>query len=259
MAVTPDYAEVLTAAGLTDYDAVMTTRAGESLTKPGLGDRERIRLELLAKSGEAQTFYLKRYGTNDPASAEWDAVRAVHAAGVPTMQPVAMGTGPSGGFIIVTAVPGDALSRCMDDLLARHGDAPIIGSGLAGQLGRLAGSLHAAGLVHRDLYTDHIFAHPTDGRIDLYLIDLARVFHPQWRRWRWRVKDLAALKYSLGRRWTTAHWATLVDVYETTLGSPLPWWAVYVINYRVRRVHGHFVRRIARRLQQADHEREGDL
>jgi len=256
MTVNDGYAELLAAAGLTDYDAVMTARKGELLTKPGLGDRERIRLELAASSGAPATFYLKRYGSNDPARIEWEAVRAVVAAGVPTMRPVAMGAGPAGGFIIVTAVPGDALSRCLEGLRRRYGDDPIVGSHLAYQLGRLAGALHAAGLVHRDLYADHIFVADRDDRIELYLIDLARVFRPSWRRWRWRIKDLAALKFSLGREWTNAHWARLVFTYESTVGSRLPWWAALVINRRVRRLHGHLVRRTGRGVRGAGEVQE---
>jgi hypothetical protein len=67
--------------------------------------------------------------------------------------------------------------------------------------------------VHRDLYASHIFADRRGGRTDLYLIDLARVFRPRWRLRRWRVKDLAQLKYSMPQTWTAACWDEFLGQY----------------------------------------------
>lgn len=231
MTVIPEFEPVLAEVGLTDYAAVMATRQGESLIKPGLGDRERIRLEAAGR-----ILYLKRYASNAPARTEWDALQAVQAAGVPTMQPVAMGAGEAGGFIIVTAVPGDALSRRMDELLTCRGSDPVVHEGLAAQLGQLAAKLHAAGLAHRDLYTAHVFVDEVDGRLDLYLIDLARVFTPLRWKWRWWLKDLAQLKFSLPPAWRRQHWSDIQQAYETARRTSLPWWAGCVIAVRVWRM-----------------------
>jgi heptose I phosphotransferase len=65
------------------------------------------------------------------------------------------------------------------------------------QLADLVRRLHGAGLFHRDLYLAHIFIGPdVDGPPQLFLIDLQRVVAPRWRRWRWMIKDLAALNFS---------------------------------------------------------------
>jgi tRNA A-37 threonylcarbamoyl transferase component Bud32 len=56
----------------------------------------------------------------------------------------------------------------------------------------LARRLHACGLVHRDLYLNHLFV--AKGGDELTLIDLARV--QRTRKRRRRVKDLAALVMS---------------------------------------------------------------
>ena len=63
---------------------------------------------------------------------------------------------------------------------------------------------HGTGLVHRDLYLCHVFMQAGDGEPMFRLIDLARMFRPQFRVLRWRVKDLAALNYSTPAGVTTA-------------------------------------------------------
>lgn len=244
----PHFLPLLEQARLADYASVMACRRGESLVKHGLEGRERIRLRLPSSDGSPVELYLKRYVSNGPASAEWSALTAVRAAGVATMEPIAMGEGPAGGFVMVTAVPGDALSRCMGNLLERFGSSPEAMAELAGGLGDLAGKLHAAGLVHRDFYTAHVFCDivredPRD-RFDLYLIDLARVFRPRWRLWRWRVKDLAGLKQSLDPAWVQRHWPAVIAVYEKQLGRRLPAWAPWLIDFRVWMGHRKTQRRL---------------
>ena len=230
------YLPLLTEAHLADYQSVMTARQGTSLIKPGLGRRERIRLELSAPDGTAQTMFLKRYAQSAAAEQEWRAVSAVRAAGVATMEPVGMGTGPAGGFVMVTAVPGEALSRCMGDLLARHGRDEAAMTALAEGLGRLIGTLHAAGLAHRDFYTAHVVCRRRRDGFDLYLIDLARVFRPRWRKWRWWAKDLAQLKFSLPPEWAGRYWPVVRSTYEGRRGDALPRTVPPVIERRVRRL-----------------------
>ena len=65
------------------------------------------------------------------------------------------------------------------------------------QTADLVRRLHGAGFCHRDLYLSHIFLSVgADGVERLCLIDLQRVFKPRVLRWRWQLKDLAALYYS---------------------------------------------------------------
>ncbi|NLF30109.1 MAG: hypothetical protein GX591_04380 [Planctomycetes bacterium] len=244
--IEPAYAQTLGAAGLTTYEAFMTTTMGEPLVKPGLQEQGRQRRRLTLGD---ETFYLKRYTSSSSlpgARLEVLAVRSVRDAGVPTMSLAATGLGPQGGFNLVTEVPGDALSRRFDELVGRFGGGPAAGGELARRLGGLAGKLHRAGLVHRDLYASHIFVDVRGGELDLYLIDLARVFRPRRRCWRWRLKDLAALKYSLPADWAARHWPAVRDAYEDTLGRRLPFWAAVVIAIRTRQTARHDRRRLGR-------------
>jgi heptose I phosphotransferase len=57
--------------------------------------------------------------------------------------------------------------------------------------------LHGAGFNHRDWYLCHIFVRQeVDGSWQLRVLDLQRVDRRRWLRYRWIVKDLAALNYS---------------------------------------------------------------
>jgi tRNA A-37 threonylcarbamoyl transferase component Bud32 len=145
-----------------------------------------------------------------PAEVEARNIEAVRRAGVATMECLAWNAGPQGSYIITTCVPGEALERCGQEFWERMTRGEGEGSPLARSLAGLVRRLHAAGYAHRDLYTAHVFADEHAGRLDLYLIDLARVFRPRWRRFRWRVKDLAQLHYSLPAEWKRKWWDALL-------------------------------------------------
>jgi len=221
-------------AGLDSVDGAFAYGGGEDLVKPGLGTRRRTRIELTGSDGSPRTLYLKRYGPErpgdrwrrlrtygrcSPASVEFDSIRAAQACGVSTMDAVAMGheMGCCGlfaqrSYLVVTSVPGDALERCGQEFFAAHrsdGGAEQLTSELARQVA----ALHAGGLVHRDLYAAHMFLHESADGIELNMIDLARIFAPRWRMFRWRVKDLAQLKYSMPADWVDACWEAFLDAY----------------------------------------------
>lgn len=232
----PDWADALARAGLTGYEAVMTFAAGETLDKPGLGRRQRTRIELEDDTGRMSTAYLKRYATNEPARDEWRALKAVRDAGVPTMAPLAFGEGPAGGFVLVSAVPGDALSRRILPIIAAHGRDDDAMRSLAESLGELVGCLHAAGLVHRDLYADHVFVDESVRPLTFTLIDLARVFAPARRLGRWRVKDLSQLIGSLPGPWLDIWQPVLQSAYERRLGRRIGIMTAMVLSIRTRGV-----------------------
>lgn len=224
--------------GLGDLEGVFAYQDGQDLVKQGLGHRRRTRLSVSDAQGKPHVLYLKRYEPEpmrwrlrrwwtyglsaSPASIEAANVQTARQAGVPTMQVVAHGppdrwAGDGRSYIIVTAVPGEALSRCASDFLARAGEQAQ--SQLTDKLATLVGRLHKAGLVHRDFYAAHVFLDQTNGRMDLYLIDLARCFRPSSiRRFRWRVKDLAQLKYSLPEGFVQRHWLSLIRQYMQLVG-----------------------------------------
>jgi heptose I phosphotransferase len=64
----------------------------------------------------------------------------------------------------------------------------------------VAARFHRSGYNHRDLYCCHFFIKETaTGVFQVNLIDLQRVEHRRYLRWRWLVKDLAQLAYSAPR------------------------------------------------------------
>jgi tRNA A-37 threonylcarbamoyl transferase component Bud32 len=220
-------------AGLCSVEGAFGYAGGEDLSKPNLGIRRRTRLTLTDSAGNVRELYLKRYGRPglgarlpaclrrggrwSSACAEFDAICAARAAGVPTMEAVAFGQECPwcGGrsYLVVSAVPGDALERVGEAFFAAcAGDREKLALFTA-KLAQLVRALHAAGLVHRDLYASHVFLHERGGDFDLYLIDLARVFSPRWRRFRWRVKDLSQLHYSMPAKWVRQCWTDFLRQY----------------------------------------------
>ena len=148
--------------------------------------------------------------------AEATNIDAVAQAGVQTMDALSVGQDAAGrSYIVVTAVPGEALERCGEHFMSTRSEADI--DALTRKLAQLARTLHAAGLVHRDFYACHVFCHEDAGRLELYLIDLARMFRPRWRCFRWYVKDLAQLKFSMPAAWVEQCWG---DFQRAYLGEP---------------------------------------
>ena len=234
----PDAAlrDAIAQAGLDTLDGAFAYRDGDDLHKPNLGTRRRTRVVLRNAAGREWVLFLKRYGPEpfrrrlwkwmfsfgsikNAAHVEFDAITQTRAAGVPTMEALVFGqdgwyAGGRGGrsFLLVSAVPGEALERQLDTLAGPQADATLAEK-LAPSLADLVQTFHRAGLVHRDLYASHIFLARKGESFDLHLIDLARVFRPKWRTFRWRVKDLAALHFSLPQEWRTRHWKNFLDHY----------------------------------------------
>ena len=223
----PMMAGLLAREGLDTVEGAFACGGGEDLSKPGLGHRRRTRLQLTDEAGAQQELYLKRYGpeplarrvwklltsghVTGEAEAEFGKIHAVRRAVKSTMEPLAWGQepgllGPKRSYIIVAAVPGDALERCGEEFFRRHERDTNVLKRFTVKLAQLVQDLHRAGLFHRDLYASHIFLHEQEDDFEMYLIDLARVIQPCWRRERWRIKDLAALKYSMPRRWVEEWW-----------------------------------------------------
>ncbi len=232
--------ELLAGAGLDTVDGAFAYGGGRDLSKPGLGTRRRTRIELTAPDGATHVLYLKRYGPerfgdrwrrfmtygpSSPASVEFENIRAAQRCGAATMDAVAFGQEMGFGrlaarrsYLVVTAVPGDAIERCGEEFLAAHA-ADDGARRLTDELARLVAALHGAGFVHRDLYASHVFLYESPGGVSLYLIDLARMFAPRWRLFRWRVKDLAQLKYSMPESWVQSHWDEFLGTYLDSCGG----------------------------------------
>lgn len=217
----PRYVVMLQGHGLTGFSSVFRFEGGERLDKPGLARwRERRRVVLTDLAGEPRTLYLKRYvrpplgqqlrrifsagPRQSTAGREWRTTLALAEAGIPVSEPVAFGQETRAwferrSFIVLEAAPG----RSLESWLPVEWKRRAVGADFRRQrdlvlaLARQVAALHAAGFVHRDLYTSHIFIQEaTGGPPRFTFIDLQRVFRPRWRRSRWIVKDLAQLYYS---------------------------------------------------------------
>jgi len=230
----PELIEAVRRAGLDCVEGAFAYRGEGDMTVPGLGHRQRWRLVLGDSDGRRRVLYMKRYGREplgwmirrvlthgrgqSPASVELDNIRRAHEAGVATIDQALADheldwRGARRSYILLSAVPGEALEQCLEGFLADRG----VDSGAAARFTRdladLVRRFHRAGYVHRDLYTSHVFMDLAAEPPALRLIDLARMFAPRWRRFRWRVKDLAELKYSMPAQWLERHWATFLRRY----------------------------------------------
>lgn len=229
--VTGPLREAVVQAGLDSVEGAFACTLGQDLAKAGLGTRRRTRLTLTDSTGQTHELFLKRYypqsllvraprlSTMRNLSVAWlemQAIESVRQAGVSTMGLIVAGQecplffGRS--YIIVSKVPGESLERGAREIFegVEHAAAR---AGATAKLALTISALHGAGLFHRDLYACHIFASGAAEGVQFHLIDLARIFRPRWRRFRWRVKDLAQLHYSMPARWRQECWVRFLEAY----------------------------------------------
>ncbi|MCQ4287316.1 lipopolysaccharide core heptose(I) kinase RfaP [Pseudomonas stutzeri] len=139
------------------------------------------------------------------AGQEWRAIQRLHQAGVPTMTAVAYGE--RGGnpaaqhsFIITEELaPTISLEDYSADWLQNPPEPPLKRA-LIAEVAHMAGTMHRAGVNHRDFYICHFLLH-TDKPVRaqdfrLSLIDLHRAQTRTQTPRRWRNKDLAGLYFS---------------------------------------------------------------
>ncbi|MEM9382543.1 MAG: lipopolysaccharide core heptose(I) kinase RfaP [Planctomycetota bacterium] len=196
----------LLAAG--DPIAALEERAGEELRRTP--NRRTFRLEVGGRAYFAKvhrgwelhaavTNLLKGAKAAPDAFDEARALEHLAALDVPVPRVAAAGVA-GGGFLgrrsyLVTEDVGtqetlDALWRNADRweaLPARERRA------LIEEAGRLVGSMHGAGINHRDLYLVHFHVRPPGAERRLVLLDLHRAQSRARVPRRWRVKDLAGL------------------------------------------------------------------
>lgn len=173
---------------------------GESVRSTPLRRTARVRLE-------ARDCYVKSYlpgagragkiaGRRAPAEAEWGALGALAREGFRVPEGLcavwcrAGDRAPSA--ILLAAIEG---ARELDHVLAK-GNRPAAVRWLVDRLAPWVRRLHDLGFQHRDLYAGHLFL-ADDFASDPALIDVARVRKKSRVSRRARIKDLAALCYSL--------------------------------------------------------------
>jgi len=188
--IQPDLVEALVGPGGLCVDRWQDSGTVETVKR----GRHRTVYRLVLSAG---TFFVKHYHTPDwkttlrtilrgsKAEREWRAIRRVAAAGVPTVEPVAVASRRRGPFagesVLVTRAIPDVV--CLHDWFLRRMEErgplePAQRRLLSAQLARLTAQLHAHGLRHGDLHAGNILMRfEQAGTLRLWLIDLHTV-HP---------------------------------------------------------------------------------
>lgn len=248
--VSPELRQALEDRGFADLPGALTAPLDEELSKPGLKHRQRGLIRLAGVTQGLADVFVKRFGPEPedyradrvkrqrrdlgPAGNEFANIQAIRDAGVPTMAPLAFGERfeaglPLEGVLLISRVPGEKLEVGMEGFLDRCRRDPDTLKQFNRSLLDLVRTFHGAGWVHRDLYNCHLFLHEQGGSLSLRLIDLGRAFQPTWRKRRWRVKDLAQLKYSMPADWNDRFWRGFLQRYlDGAGGARLAWWSAAI-------------------------------
>jgi len=206
--------------GLNSIDDIFSFNAGKNLIKDNLaGYRNRMQFEI---DSLAATMFLKRYdrppilaqlrkwfSAHRPvsmASFDFGNAKELKTAGINTAKVICYGEQWGGLFekrsFCITEKISDAesLERKLPDCFYEQG-AEIkakLRRAFIDNLAVFVKKFHQMNFRHRDLYFSHIFY---GGNGEFYLIDLARVFKPIIFAERFRVKDIAQLYYSAGKKY----------------------------------------------------------
>ncbi len=143
------------------------------------------------------------------AKTEWDAIQRVHALNISTMIPVAygcQGISPANlhSFLITVDLGQHISLEKLALTWKQHNPSLTFKHKLIRQVALLAKKLHQGGVNHRDFYICHIlldltkddpFIHPD--KINLHLIDLHRAQCRHKVPFRWLVKDIGSLLFSV--------------------------------------------------------------
>ena len=139
------------------------------------------------------------------AGQEWEAINRLHEVGVATMTAVAFGERGSNpaaqhSFIITEELaPTESLEDVSINWRNEPPD-PRLKRAFIAEVAKMVGTMHRAGVNHRDCYICHFLLHtdkpvtPEDFRLSV--IDLHRAQVRPAITQRWRNKDLAALYFS---------------------------------------------------------------
>jgi heptosyltransferase II len=201
------YKKLLEQAGLATLSEIFDYQQGLQLHKPGLGSRQRLRIELPGED-ENVVIYLKRFSETNDGIKDFASAVALAQKGISVPRPIAYGLQPKGSadkrsFAIIEGLPkAEALERLLPRIEDRQKEYVLLHDRkkLIQQVAQLVRQLHTAGFCHRDLYLAHIFlCRDKNNHERLVLIDLQRVFRPLLRKRRWQIKDLAQLYYSSRR------------------------------------------------------------
>ncbi|MEO0478259.1 MAG: lipopolysaccharide kinase InaA family protein [Planctomycetota bacterium] len=180
-------AELREGLGYPDAEAAFADRRGTVLR------RTPRRITFRTRLADGITIFRKlRVGRLRDAVIEWRSLHALTDLGLTVPRPILMAVSEQGSSVVFAEVPG----RNVKEQLAEAGRRPAgFEEFVRRRVAPTVRTLHEAGLVHRDLYWNHVFAEDLapEGP-PVALIDVERIRRIGWpRRRRWLVKDLAGL------------------------------------------------------------------
>lgn len=205
------FAEMLRKDGLTTFTAFWELNRGQVARQ--VAERSTSRVEF--SDGESrQVLYVKRHHRptlwqrfkpllrfTQPihgARNEWNAILQFHAAGIPTMTPVAFGECDDQSFLVTQSLEGftNLLDLVRRDNGTNATNSPAFLQRLTAEVARIARTMHREGLHHQDFYLNHLLIPENTASPLVRVIDLGRARKlPRLSR-RWIIKDLAQLDFS---------------------------------------------------------------
>jgi heptose I phosphotransferase len=250
------FGDVLKANGLTTFAALFGLAGGEVVR--AIDNRHTTRV-VLPSDGQEQAFYLKRH---DPARLldrirplfhlslpilgarhEWHAILRFHAAGIPTMTPVAFGEFQSKSLVMTCDLGTDlSLLDWLNNPQPAGCGASAEHSRLAREMtrrvARIARQMHDRGLHHQDFYLNHLLCCGDPAGLDIRVIDLGRVRSRPRLSQRWIIKDLAQLDFS-ARRLACSHRLRFLRLYLGRPFRPADRWMIRQIVLKSRHIAAH--------------------
>jgi hypothetical protein len=214
------FRDLLKSNGLLDFDTIYRFEGGQMIKK--LSSRSIVRIELEAP--EKPILYLKRHvpervstfgsipffdssGISSQGRLEFENICNFRENSIPTVTPVACGEHQINSNRFESFVLTEDFHPwiSLEDMIRDHPEFYRGREGaehkkvLLGKLGQLAKKMHRSGFNHRDFNATHILLRYTeDGELhEPALFDLQRVDQKRIFRFRWIIKALAELNYSL--------------------------------------------------------------
>jgi heptose I phosphotransferase len=260
LVVNREFRPLLEACGLTTFAALFDLAGGEVVR--AIGKRTTARIAL--PSGQnTEVFFLKRHQPagvverlkpilhlSRPilgARTEWEAILHYHAAGIPTMTPVAFGQNRSRSLVMTRDLKtdctlldwanhaADTQKRVRQDA-AHHALAER--RAIIAHVARIARRMHDCGLHHQDFYLNHLLCRGRPAELDIRVIDLGRAR----RRWplsrRWIIKDLAQLDFS-ARKLSCSDRLRFLRLYLGRPFQPTDRWLIRQVVLKSRWIAGH--------------------
>jgi hypothetical protein len=221
MIINRDYAPVLTQSGLLDFDRFYYFNGGTVVKQ--IKERSVIRMTLL-HGKKRRHFFLKRHvaappefaalighccqrRSLSPGMAEFENICDFRKNRLATVTPVAAGQRRVGLFRFESFLVTEDVTPCisLEELILDHPERLSGPDGIQRKhriitaVARLARNMHDNGFNHRDFNATHVLIGPEDskGKSHMGLFDLQRVDRKKWMRYKWFIKIMAELGYTM--------------------------------------------------------------